>query len=897
MPLHSKLLYAGLTGFLYSLFLTVNAQPLEIIHDNTVELTASVNSGAEEIKPLCSPGGDRLFFARVHKNVNNVNHVWYCQGQGGKWEKSKNDLPHLKELGAKMIVGIGDGGKVLYFSSQDQRNSSAKKLHKISYSGSEWSAPEALIIPGLDFSSNFYGFYMAPDEEVLVISMQGEFSYGMEDLYISAKNSKNEWSTPIHLGSKINTPGFETSPFLSEDKKMLFFASNGHGGLGGADIFYSRRLDDNWNNWSTPKNLGNQVNSPFFDAYYSVNEKSKKAYFSSNRGGSSHTNIYSADVRFGKGQAPNLASEGTDSKKTTSTAGILKLDKLPAIAVKLNLMDENEQIISSTTTDDNGYFNFDRFLPDKNYTISINNDDVNLLKESDLYLANDVDDMTVFLNNEGPGLFGFKVLSGERYEDLEEFKKDAQEGKVVDKRSSISGIVSTPGVLKDSLVLNLVDQNEAIIQTIKTDKNGHFKFDSFIPEKNYVISVDASSAGLVDVYEIFLANGTASSEIVMNKTDKHLFEFKALPTARSKELELDEIERLLREDSGLVDKLFPEKTKGKNIVGGILKYDKLPAINVKLKLMDENDNLITSATTDENGYFNFQEFMANQDYQIKVDEEDSELLKKSVLFLTDDVDDMKLYINSKKAGLFAFKALSGERYENLRSLESEINKGKIVEPYTSISGTFNYQQLPKANITLRLVDENDKVLQTTKTDQSGFFEFEGFTINKNYVISVDPEEQGLSDIYEIYLSDPVSKDNSVIIDKVGKYVFAFKVLPTDMFKNLLLEVPDAEMGNNASLRTGNASGPNYLTEFNLNDADFSALDIVLENAKKNKEIILVKLSKHEGDDAKKTHIERINPGQAQGAVDYLESKGISSDRILLKSFGNERIILQILPVK
>jgi hypothetical protein len=84
------------------------------------------------------------------------------------------------------------------------------------------------------------------------------------------------------MGSTINSSGFEMSPFLSKNKKRLYFASSGHPGMGNGDIFYSDRLYDSWEIWSAPKNLGEQVNSKSFDAYFSIYGDSV-AYFSSNR--------------------------------------------------------------------------------------------------------------------------------------------------------------------------------------------------------------------------------------------------------------------------------------------------------------------------------------------------------------------------------------------------------------------------------------------------------------------------------------------------------------------------------------------------------------------------------------------------------------------------------------
>lgn len=121
---------------------------------------------------------------------------------------------------------------------------------------------------------------MNPAFDVILISMKGADSFGEEDLYVSLKDASEKWTKPKNLGPTINTKGFEISPFLSSDKKRLFFSSNGHGGYGDADIFVCDRLFDSWETWSVPKNLGDRVNSKFFNAYF-VTISDSIGYFSS----------------------------------------------------------------------------------------------------------------------------------------------------------------------------------------------------------------------------------------------------------------------------------------------------------------------------------------------------------------------------------------------------------------------------------------------------------------------------------------------------------------------------------------------------------------------------------------------------------------------------------------
>jgi outer membrane protein OmpA-like peptidoglycan-associated protein len=88
------------------------------------------------------------------------------------------------------------------------------------------------------------------------------------------------------MGNVINSAGSEGTPFLAADGKTLFFSSSGHKGYGSFDVFVSRRLDDSWVNWSTPENLGPNINTWASQLGYFMSAKGDYAYLSS--GGDIH---------------------------------------------------------------------------------------------------------------------------------------------------------------------------------------------------------------------------------------------------------------------------------------------------------------------------------------------------------------------------------------------------------------------------------------------------------------------------------------------------------------------------------------------------------------------------------------------------------------------------------
>ncbi len=120
---------------------------------------------------------------------------------------------------------------------------------------------------------------------------------GNTDIYVSVKTDSG-WGAPINLGTAINTPYSERSPFLHPDGKTLYFSSDAHYGLGGLDVFKSVKINDSsWTDWSEPVNLGKDINTSGNDIAYKITTDGKLAYFSSDRaGGKGGYDIYSVTL-------------------------------------------------------------------------------------------------------------------------------------------------------------------------------------------------------------------------------------------------------------------------------------------------------------------------------------------------------------------------------------------------------------------------------------------------------------------------------------------------------------------------------------------------------------------------------------------------------------------------
>ena len=273
-------------------------------------LSVRVNSSAEEIMPVVAADGNRLYFVRA-AHAENIGgklggqDIWYSDRDSeGKWDEAKS-MGQFNNRGNNAIVGVTQNTERIYLLNSYEDNLGSKSgLSFTDREAGNWTLPVVTEIKGvysLGEKNDIYGLSVNLESDVLLISMKGAESVGQEDLYVSFKftgwnrfhqaqedNPDEEgfywWSPPIHLGNVINSTGYEISPFLSADGKTLFFASDRKGGFGNADIYYATRLDDTWQNWSEPVNLGKGINSNRFDAYFHLTRDST-VYLSSARRG------------------------------------------------------------------------------------------------------------------------------------------------------------------------------------------------------------------------------------------------------------------------------------------------------------------------------------------------------------------------------------------------------------------------------------------------------------------------------------------------------------------------------------------------------------------------------------------------------------------------------------
>ena len=205
------------------------------------------------------------------------------------------------------------------------------KLYRGMKNGDDWQIEE------LPFNSDEYSVAhpaLSKDEKTLFFASDMPGGKGLSDLYKVAVTDSG-FGTPVSLGDGINTEGRETFPFISS-KNTLYFASDGHIGLGGLDVFVADVTTDGF---GPVYNVGRPINSPMDDFTFIINGTTGIGYFASNReGGAGDDDIYSfnrvKDLMTGCEQTLNGTVLDQETNEAVAMANVMLLNDTGDVLVE-----------------------------------------------------------------------------------------------------------------------------------------------------------------------------------------------------------------------------------------------------------------------------------------------------------------------------------------------------------------------------------------------------------------------------------------------------------------------------------------------------------------------------------------------------------------------------------
>lgn len=251
-------------------------------------LPAEVNTTYLEARPLISGDGTTLFFNRrfYQDNIGGVKdfqdiYVSRYDSATNAWTTATNIGRVLNNKDRNAVASVNENGTegIFFNTYKDPKRAPLVRSKK---TAKGWSLPVPITIQNFVNVNDYADYHLSFKHNVLLLAVEGDLTQGQQDLYVSLPDGYGNWKEPINLGPVINSRESDFSPFLGSDGRSLFFSSYGHESMGGSDIFMSIRLDDTWLRWSTPVNLGPQINTNHEESYFSITDDFKYIYYTSN---------------------------------------------------------------------------------------------------------------------------------------------------------------------------------------------------------------------------------------------------------------------------------------------------------------------------------------------------------------------------------------------------------------------------------------------------------------------------------------------------------------------------------------------------------------------------------------------------------------------------------------
>jgi outer membrane protein OmpA-like peptidoglycan-associated protein len=275
---------------------------------NLVNMGPSINTANHEYFPTITVDGQNFLFTRNSRTgqVASQEDLMVSKKVEGKWAPAEL-MPGVNTPYNEGAPAYSADGKILFFAAceagpnlfyGDNRSGLGScDIFYSAFSNGHWSKPRNLGPPvnsrdwetQPSFSSDGKSLYFIRGH------INKDHSVKDQDIFVSTLNENGEFGVPVRLSDKINTTGKEESVFIHPDNMTLYFSSDGHPGMGGLDIFVSKRQPDG--EWGDPVNLGYPINTKGDENSILVDPSGKLAYMGSDRpGGYGGLDLYSFEL-------------------------------------------------------------------------------------------------------------------------------------------------------------------------------------------------------------------------------------------------------------------------------------------------------------------------------------------------------------------------------------------------------------------------------------------------------------------------------------------------------------------------------------------------------------------------------------------------------------------------
>lgn len=267
----------------------------------------------------------------------------------GRWSAPQLITGSVNSEFEEGAAALNFRGREMYFTrcQYQKRNDRGCRIYLARKTGRFWGRVEKVNIPGIPETASIGHPAISHDELTLIFSAEGmPDNKGRSDLYFSVRERKrDDWSEPVNMGSHINTEGDEMYPYIRNNGD-LYFASNGHPGMGGLDIFKATKKNDKY----IIKNLGSPINSSHDDFGIVFMDNKDQGFMSSKR-----------NRGLGKIDVFHFVLPDIEFSVSGTVYDMMTTERIEK--VEINVFDEDQNLISKISTDNNG-----------NYEVKLNNE-------------------------------------------------------------------------------------------------------------------------------------------------------------------------------------------------------------------------------------------------------------------------------------------------------------------------------------------------------------------------------------------------------------------------------------------------------------------------------------------------------------------------------------------
>jgi outer membrane protein OmpA-like peptidoglycan-associated protein/tetratricopeptide (TPR) repeat protein len=314
-----------------------------------INMGPNINKETDEYLPAITADEEEIIFTVKRPRDKNTECAFCLTEEDFYGSKKENGewQPRYK-LDYPINTGYNEGaqcvspdGKYLFYTlcNVEETGKGSCDLYWSKRIGNRWSRPRNFEQPVNTISWESQPS-IAPDGKTIYFVSNRPGGFGKKDIWKTEMIEEGVFTVPVNLGPTINTDEDEAAPFIHPDGRTLYFASNGHIGMGGYDCYYSTLADTGW---MQPVNLGYPINTSADEINLLINAMGTTAYYSSDKdGGYGGVDIYYFDLDERLRPTPVTYIKGKIYDEKTHQP----------LTASIELIDlSNNQVITSTSSD------------------------------------------------------------------------------------------------------------------------------------------------------------------------------------------------------------------------------------------------------------------------------------------------------------------------------------------------------------------------------------------------------------------------------------------------------------------------------------------------------------------------------------------------------------------